>query len=283
MNPTIDKANVSQNTFLRTALAISPSVNISDAAMSSWLQLCSWHDQYALGLFPWDQWVACLTLPMPIYDLPRILDAAAAYDMAVHALHWPGGADLTPVRLTTHMARMMQSIGVVQHAQQVYMARALYAHCARYVTGVPRICDPPTYHVDNLPTVPYENICSLAHATLTPLPAPSISAWLDRTLRGNVYTPLRLSNAFRSTRTSGRRGRKHSCALEHKAVAEQAQQLTDDALRELTALAPLHVPVLACQVIAVAAGKLTLVLTAQPRPPCDAPTATHAGPASLPQ
>lgn len=237
--------------------------------MSSWLQLCRWHDEFALGLYPWQSWVEHLKLPLPAFDLTRILDASAAYDIAVHALHWQSEHEQRHVNLTPHMVRMMNAIGVRAAHQQQYMARALYAHCSRYITGMPRISDPPTDHIDCLPVVPSECLEELARATLTPWPALSIESWLERVLQQNKYKSLQLCNSFRSTRSSGRRGRKHSCAAEHKAIADRAQQMTDEALRRLTALAPLHVPLLRCHVVSVASGKINLVLSAQPRALCD--------------
>ena len=236
---------------------------------TSWLELCQWHDRFALLEFPWDEWLRALELPLPIYDVTRILDASAVFDMAVHALHWPAAEPLNPVNMTPHMRLMMRRIDVKEPHQQVYMARALYAHCSQYVTGVPRICNPPTHHIDDLSIVPHDNLVLLAQATLTPMPATCISDWLVRTLRYGARSPLILRSRFRTTRSCGRRGRKHVVSLECKAMIEKVQHATDHAIVALTALAPQHVPQIACTVSAAAVTVLTIALSVPQRTPCD--------------
>ena len=236
---------------------------------TSWLELCCWHDKYALLRFPWNEWVSALRLPLPIYDLPRILDVSAAFDMAVHALYWRATEPLKLVRITKHMQSMMRCIDVCEPHQQMYMARALYAHCSQYVTGVPRITNPPTYHVDDLPIIPYDNLVQLAQATLTPMPALCISEWLDRTLRYGACSSLTLRSRFRTSRLCGRRGRKHAVAVECKAMIERTQHACDNALATLASLAPDHVPTITCTVSATAATALIIVLSVQQRLPCD--------------
>lgn len=236
---------------------------------SSWVELCMWYDLHGLGDFPWDEWIDELELPMPLYSLSKILDASAAYDMAVHALHWQGGEDLRPVRLTKHMSKMMRAVGVCAPSQQMYMARALYAHCTRYVTGMPAVRNPPTNHLDFLPVVPHENLLRLASATLTPMPADSISAWLERAIVHHDCRPTKITNVYRSKRTSGRRARKHSAVAEHSAVRESTQAMADEALAAIMDLSPRHVPSLTCQVTGVSTGRVSLVLCAQQHAPCD--------------
>jgi hypothetical protein len=239
--------------------------------MSSWIELCSWHETHELGDFPWPDWVRAVEpfIPMPLYDLSRILDAAAVYDMAMHAMHWQGGDDLRPVNMLPGLTHMLRGIGMTHPRQRLYMARALYAHCSRYVTGVPRIVDPPTYHLDELPVVPLRHVQALATATLTPAPAANLTYWLENVLMHGILFPLHVRTKFRTGRASARRGRKHSPALENRAVAEKAQHLTDDALAAIVALAPEHVPRLKCRVLSAGSGVLTLVLSAQPRAPSD--------------
>ena len=238
---------------------------------SSWVELCGWHQTHALGDFPWREWVQDLAehLPLPIYDLPRILHVTEAYDMAMHAVHWQGGSELRPVNVPHGLAHMMRGIGLALARQRVYMARALYAHCSRYVTGVPRICDPPRGHLGDLPVIPLPHLQKLAAATLTPAPAHNLSHWLERVLQHGIMQPLHVRSKFKSGRASRRRGRKHSPQQQNRAVADLAQYLTDTALADIMALAPAHVPRLWCHIVAVGGGTLTLALSAQPLALCD--------------
>lgn len=238
-------------------------------ATSSWIELRTWHACYELGKFPWDQWIQELQLPLPVYDLSKILDQSAVFDMAVHALHWQGGSDLRPVHVTSHMKHMMRAIDVLGPDQQVYMARALYSHCSRYMIGVPRIADPPTYHIDLLPIIPLACLERLAKATMTPYPAERITMWLERVLKYGYDKPLQLQNKYRSRRSSGRRGRKHSCAQEQKAIADNLLLMCDDALCSIKQLAPMYVPDIQCTILNVGSGTVTLALSVQQRAPSD--------------
>lgn len=209
-------------------------------------------------------------IPMPIYDLRRILDASAAYDMAVHAVHWRDSSELRPVRVPRELSAALCAIGMRQHGQQMYMARALYAHCSRYTIGVIRIQDPPLDHMESIPLLPREHSDALARATRTPLPASVLMYWLDRVIRYGSTRPLTLRNRHMHRQAScGRRSRKHSPATESRAIADQVQHATEHALASIAALAPEHVPRLSCHVCMVASGYVNLVLYAQPRAPCD--------------
>ena len=189
--------------------------------------------------------------------------------MAMHAMHWQGGAGLRQVNMPTRLTPLLRDIGLRHPWQHLYMVRAMYAHCSRYVTALPRICDPPTDHLDSIPVVPPAHVQALADATLTAAPAANITHWLENVLMCGIMSPLHVRTKFRTGRASARRGRKHSPALENRAVAEKAQHLADEALAAIVALAPEHVPRLKCRVLSVGSGVLTLVLSAQPRAPSD--------------
>lgn len=240
--------------------------------MSSWLELRSWHEVHAIDVFPWGDWIVHVEqcLPIPVYDLLRILDVSAVYDMAVHAMHWPGSGELRPVRVPRQLLDALSGIGMHQHRQKMYMARALYAHCSQYTIGVARIQDPPRDHMDAIPLMPYESFTALAHATRTPLPAIALVHWLNRVIRHGSTHPLQLRNRHTHCQAPcGRRGRKYSPAIERRVIADEVQCATDHALAGITALAPQYVPRLSCHVYMVALGFVNLVLYAQPLAPCD--------------
>lgn len=240
--------------------------------MSSWLELREWHEVHDLGVFPWAEWIVYVAryIPMPIYDLSRILDASAVYDMAIHAVHWRGSSELCPVNVPNELSNALCAIGMREQKQQMYMARALYAHCARYTTGIVRIQDPPLHHMQSIPLMPQDCSDALAHATKTPLPALTLLHWLTSVIKFGSTRPLTLRNRHMNRQGScGRRSRKHSPATESRAIADHVQHATDNALASITALAPDHVPHLSCHVCTVASGYVNLVLYAQPRALCD--------------
>ena len=230
---------------------------------TSWVELCTWQSRYRLDVFQWNEWIEHLELPLPVYDITRILDPSAAFDMALHAFCCPVEDSLLPVRYTDQMRQMMCHIDLSLSHQQAYMARALYAHCARYVVGVPRIRNPSVSHIDYLPIVPSHNLEALAQATMTPWPATRLTKWLSRVIRQKYIRPLQLQNKYRSSRTSGRRGRKHSCASEHKQLSEKIHHQAEEAFYSIQKLAPAVVPKMRCTVGNITADTVTLALSVQ--------------------
>ena len=133
--------------------------------MSSFVENSAWYATFDLGVFDWSEWIATIPLPMPVYDISRILDSAAAFDMAMHARHWTG-THLEGLRIPDALRHHMNVIGITSLQQHQYMARALYSHCARYVTGMPRIREPPTDHMGTTAVVPPERFEALATAVM---------------------------------------------------------------------------------------------------------------------
>jgi hypothetical protein len=238
--------------------------------MSSWIELQEWHAEHALETFPWSEWIESLTnvFPMPVHDLPRILDTCAAYDIALHAAHWDPAEPVQPVRIPRDLDDMIRSLALHHCTQRMYMARALYAHCSKYVAGVPRIVNPPTDHLDQIEAVPLSHVHALAQATLTPVPARHLYCWLTNAVQYGSTRQLRMCNKHRTHRSSGRRGRKHSSAAESREITESVLVMTRAAFDAIVALSPRYAPTFSCHVISVASGRVNLVLSSQPRAPC---------------
>lgn len=230
---------------------------------TSWIELYNWQNEFNFNSFAWDEWIDGLELPMPIYDLAKILDASAAFDMASHAFCWTNQECLQPVHFTYHMKEMMHALQLHEPHQQQYMARALYAHCSQYVLGMPVIRNPPCSHIEFLPVVPLQCLESLAAATLTPMPASRLSKWLRRVIKHRYSKPLQLQNKYQSSRSSGRRGRKHSCSLEHKQLSEKVQHTTENSFTQIQKLSPNIVPRMRCSVVSITADTISLALSVQ--------------------
>lgn len=239
--------------------------------MSSWLELQEWHLKHSLLTFPWQEWIEQLqhTLPMPVYDIRRILDTCQAYDMAVYAAHWPCDKDIQQVNVPLGLVQHINALGLQHPRQVVYMARALYSHCSRYVTNVPRVCCPPTTHIDDLDAVPLLHVLALARATLTPLPASGLHAWLTDTIMHGFRHVHRVHSTYRSSKPPGRKGRKHSASTEARDVADKLLIGVNQAFAGIVALSPRFAPRFSCYVASVAPGHITLVLSAVPHIPFD--------------
>lgn len=239
--------------------------------MSSWLELQEWYLEHAVDEFPWEEWIQELEhiMPMPVYSIARILDPCQAYDMAVHAVHWPCGEYLQSVNVPPMLVQHIKAIGLRYMHQVVYMARAMYSHCSRYVAGVPRVCCPPTGHLDHLEAVPLHCIVALARATLTPLPAEGLHAWLAGTVIYGCRRVYRINNVYRSRKRSGRKGRKHLASAEANEAAEKVMANVNQAFAGIVELSPRFAPLFSCYVACVAPGHISLVLSAVPRAPFD--------------
>jgi len=239
--------------------------------MSSWLELQEWYLKHAVHSFPWQEWIEELqhTLPIPVYDITRILDTCQAYDMAVHAAHWPCDKDIQQVNIPPKLVQHINALGLQHSRQVVYMARALYSHCSRYVTNMPLVCCPPTAHIDELDAIPRLHLLALARATLTPFPAKRLHTWLAAAIMYGCRHVHRVHSTYRSDKPPGRKGRKHSASAEARDVAEKAVAGVNQAFAGIVALSPRFAPRFGCHVTSVAPGHITLVLSAVPHVPFD--------------
>jgi hypothetical protein len=239
--------------------------------MSSWIELQEWHAMHGVDAFPWQEWIGELqrVLPLPVYDITRVLDPSQVHDMAQHAAHWSPDMHVQRVHVPPCLARHIAALDLQYSSQVVYMARALYSHCSRYVTGVPLVCCPPTTHLDHVEAVPQQHVRELAHATLTPLPAEGLHAWLSCAVMHGSRRVHRLSNRHRSRKSSGRKGRKHSASAEAREIADKVLAATNQAFDDIVALSPRCAPRFCCHVVGVGSGRISLVLSAVPHAPCD--------------
>ena len=240
--------------------------------MSSWLELQQWYTTYTLDAFPWAEWISLVqdTLPLPVYDLSKILDSSAVYDMAIHAVHWPASDNSVHVRVPLELEKALRAIDIVLPAQQMYMARALYAHCGKYTAGMLQIKDPPVNHMQHIALMPVAYTIALANATFTLLPSTQLTYWLEQTLRyGRTCTLCLRNKVQKHYARPGRRRKKYSPAAEARCIADHVQHDADTALADIHALAPAHVPLLGCTVTHTTTSYVSLVLFVKRPVLCD--------------
>jgi len=234
--------------------------------MSSWVELIEWNQTHQLGDFPWDAWIVEVgeCIPLPVYNLSSILDASAAYDMAVHAKYWQRHWPVQPVRVPSSLRSLIRGIRITSTTQQLYMARALYAHCAPYVLDAPKIVNPPRGHMDHIPLLPIEHFIALQRASKTPVPGTPLYSWLESTIRYSSTRPLTLHNlhGYKQT-TSGRRSLKRAMAKWHATIEQEIVTATEQALQAIHDLAPGYMPRMHCFASAVNCKSITLVLWVQ--------------------
>ena len=234
--------------------------------MSSFVENSAWYATFDLDKFNWSEWVAFLPLPLPVYDVTRILDSAAAFDMAMHARHW-AGTHLEGLRIPLTLRRHMEAIEITSLQQQQYMARALYSHCARYITGMPRIRDPPTDHMGSMAVVPPDQFEALASAVMATNASMcrTLQCWLTNVLVHGSTRATSLQVRYRSpTALSGRR--RFRQGTKDAFDSEKVQTAANDALG---AISDHHhtLPRMRCVVNTVGPGKASIGLSVIPRAP----------------
>ena len=235
--------------------------------MSSFVENCAWYADFDLEVFDWHEWIQTLPLPMPIYDVTRIVDSAAAYDMAMHARHW-AGTHIGGLRIPDVLRRHMRCVGLKSLAQQQYMARALYSHCARYVTGMPRIRPPPTDHIKQTEVVPrevFQALMSALHAE-DKLARRTLQCWLTNVL---VYgskrsTTLNVRYGVAAANSGRRRYRQSVSDVLDVDKMQAAANAT------LASISRYHhtLPQLRCIISLSGPGKVSIGLYAHLRAPC---------------
>jgi len=234
-------------------------------AMTSFVEMAVWERSHDLGGFPWDEYIDALqsVVPMPVYDLSRILDASAVYDMARHAMYW-NGYDDHPVHIPDPFANLMRAVHLSSPEQMQYFARALCAHISNYTLDVPKIRQPPTEHMDCIPVVPFENFDALFRATMGPA---GLYNWLVDVIQHGSERSMRTRAKARIPCGTGRRKRKFCSTAAAQMIQDSVMVSIEQALESIAALGP--TPRMWCTVANSGTRNLIIVLSARQRSPCD--------------
>ena len=222
-----------------------------------------WERGHELGCFPWDEYIAMLqeVVPLPVYDLSRILDASAVYDMVRHAKYWPG-SDEHPVNIPAAFARAMRGVHLSSPEQMRYFARALYSHVSNYTTGMPKIRRPPTDHMEHIPIVPFAEFDALFRATLE---APGLYNWLVDVIQNGSERTLMSRAKGHIPCGTGRRKRKFCSTAATQLIQDTVTLSIEQALASIAALGP--TPRMRCTVSSCSTRNLIIVLSARQHTP----------------
>jgi len=241
--------------------------------MSSLVENVQWQADFDFDAFEWDEWVRQLgdVMPMAVYDLPRILDSAAAWDIMYHARHWPEDRayELGYVRVPPGLRNMLAHVGVIAAHQQHYAARALYRHCTQYVTGSGVVRAVPIDHMDSIPVVPdhlIRSICTLAHLREN---YRLVKCWMENVIKHGSSRSTTLSSAPLPGRQAAGRRRRRTCSLDTAVHPEVVQAAVNKALAAISDIAPSQLPSMWCTVSPSSTARLTIALYARQRALCD--------------
>ena len=239
---------------------------------SSFAENLTWVQDHAFDSFDWDDWLKCAegVIPVPVYDLARILDSAAAWDIMYHARHWPyeRAHEIGYVRVPSQFGAVLRSAGVDAVHQQQYAARAMYCHCDRYVIGIGVTRDVPTDHMAEVPAVPYRALSAVIDAAQLGPDQRKIECWLDNVICRNMYRATVLHSKPIVTRQAPgrRRGRTRTQETTHP---DGMQSLVNQRLHEIRDIAPQHLPNMWCTVTPASGSRMAIALFARPPAPCD--------------
>ena len=235
--------------------------------MSSFVETLKWQYEFELGVYDWRGWIEHVTdlLPLPVYDLSKILDTSAAWDIFYHGRHWPADRahELQPVHVPAVLAAAIAHAGIEYAHQVQYVARALYNHCARYTVTVPRVRAVATDHMLSLRVVPKAVFKSLVLAIKADAAAARrLDCWLQNVIVGRSSRPTTILSTMVPVlqRLRGRRIGQGDATVD----TDAAQAHINGILSRITA----HhetLPKLWCTVTAVrvGAGRVSTVLSAR--------------------
>jgi len=235
--------------------------------MSSFVENSAWFAKFEFALFDYAEWIAQLPMPMPVYDITRILNSSTVYSMAMHARHWCEDT-LNHVNIPDDMANHMRFLWINEPQQQQYFARALYSHCARYVTGMPRIRKPPTDHMGQTDVVPCAQFESLAAAVSAHSDGSrhTLLCWLTNVLVYGSSRPTVTTMKIKQTQHTGRR--RHRRASHEPLDTDAVQSVANKALDAISDHDRL-LPRMRCVVTQTGHGKASIALYAHQRAPSD--------------
>ena len=246
--------------------------------MSSHVETVEWCENYGLQRFDWSGWVTALqdVIGLPVYDLSKIMDSAAAWDIMYHARHWPAqrAHEITSLRgIGSGLRRMLESTGIFAPHQQHYAACALYSHCAKYTTRLPFIVPVPIDHMHSIPVMPHALAQAVVAACGDDANTVQICCWLKNVIVHKSTRSTLLKVKVRDARgnSGGRRSlRRQSGGKRMSATARETQDAINAALEQITAHSQEHIATMTCTVNSSPPNDILIVLCAhQPSPSCE--------------
>ena len=230
--------------------------------MSSLLECLEWENKFSLNAqnpFEWCKWLQhVITLAkFPVYDILKICDVAAVFDMAQHAKYFNGDASLQSMIIPHYLTQHLTIVELTTYFQQQYFMQALYSHCAKYTVGMRKLACPSTEHMLCVPVIPYVIFYKLNCILQFPM---HLYAWL------NDVIALRSERAFTTTVTlqlssnlSGRRKRKQLLCASSAVACETITDLLTEQMNYIHSLSPNYAPTFTCST--TLQGTKTAVIT----------------------
>ena len=243
--------------------------------MSSHIETIQWLKQFSLDAYNWSDWVLALrdAIRLPVYDLTKILDAAAAWDIMYHARHWPRyrAAEIAPLRgIGAGLSHLLDCVELTELHQQMYAASALYSHCAKYTMHLKQLAHVPVDHMANIPVMPSALAQALVLACGDNASSSQIFRWLENVIVYNIYRPLSLKVKLRHScgNSGGRRAmRRQSTAKTTSADIANKESSIIAALAQIRSYCPELLPRLTCSLHSAPPNLLVIVLSAAPPSP----------------
>ena len=222
-----------------------------------------WEHQFALDKdkpFPWNDWIACVgnTYMLPVYDLSKIVDVSAAYDMVRHARYCDSYELFQACRVPAALMPFLQAVQLHSATQMQYFVHALYCHCQKYTTAMKYVAPPITEHMEVIPIIPHELLTQLQAVLQYPV---GLVNWLENTILHDSKRPfVTLCKLKVSHGLSGRRQRKVASSDDVAYAQELISQKLSLVCSKIRDLSPSFMPVFACVVFAHSAknAKVTI-------------------------
>ena len=232
--------------------------------MSSELETLAWREQFDLSVYDWDEWVKELgkAVRWPVYDISKILDASAAYDICCCARHFPADRahELTACKDVTQYVHVLRAAGLDTQVQWCYAISALYKHCSKYTTGMSghRVRHPPTDHMDDIPLLPDNLFCVADTLFGSPENTAHVLAWIRRAVFNDTCRPTTFSAKSRRCMSATLRH-----ATEHADDYEMLRNRMSQFFHDVRQTSPKHVPYMSCTVVPAPPAMLSISLYVQ--------------------
>ena len=237
--------------------------------MSSYVETLGWQSNFDLATYDWQGWIdaAADMVPLPVYDLRKIIDTSAIWDIFYHGRHWPADRahELNGVHIPAAMTAAIEHAGVNLPHQVQYIARALYNHCARYTSGVPFVRAVPVDHMLCLRVVPAAVFQSLVAAIKADrATARRLACWLQNVIVWRSSRPATIPS-FIVPEVKHRHGRR--IGRDDSTVDTETAQAAIN--RVLSKITDHHetLPKLSCTVTAVRIGASKVLIGLYARQP----------------
>lgn len=238
--------------------------------MSSYIETLDWCHTFTLDRFDWSAWIEefAWLVSWPVYDMTQVVDSSAAFDIALHAKHFPASRakELTGCWIGESVRSILCGAGLQMHHEQCYAFTALYKLCSTYTVGMNgcSIKRTPVDFMDNVPMLPPHIKSFIDQAWLSEDNQKQITCWLENVIKYGMRRSTTVYVRLKTCRKSF-----SQAEVDSNDLIEHISATFGTILSSVRLCSTLHIPRMSHTVMPLPPSRISIVLYVTQRTPSD--------------